>query len=104
MEANTISIPERDNEYERVIAIVFNMTPQQAALVSCLSRGAVATAEQLKEYLNTETHPKIVVHHVRAKLNEKGIDIKSKWNAGYWMEEDTINAIKAEVDTFIRSR
>lgn len=104
MTTETLLLPERDHEHERVVGIVFNIPPQQAALVSCLSRGAVATTEQLQDYLESKTHPKIVVAHARAKLREDGMDIKSKWGVGYWMEEDTREKIAGRVSDFIERR
>lgn len=104
MDTTAISLPERDNEHERIISIVFNIPMQQAALVSCLARGAVATTQQLQDYLESKTHPKIVVTHARSRLREDGMDIKSKWNVGYWMEEDTRNQIASRITAFMEGR
>lgn len=104
METNLLPLPERDQEHERVISIVFDLPPQQAALVSCLARGAVASSEQLKDYLESKTHPKIAVAHVRNRLRKEGMDIKSRWSVGYWMEEDTRAGIEARIREFLDER
>lgn len=104
METNLLPLPDRDHEHERVIGIVFDLPPQQAALVSFLARGAVASTQQIQEHLDSRTHPKVIVAHARNRLREEGMDIKTRWGVGYWMEEDTRTAIEARIEKFLRER
>lgn len=104
MNAENIMMPARDNEHERVIGIIFDIPPQQAAIVSCLARGAVATTRQLWGYLGSKSPPKIAMSHVRQRLRDEGLEIKSKLNVGYWMEEPTIEEINKRVDAFLEGR
>lgn len=82
----TMTLPERDHEHERMISIVFDLPFQQARLVSLLARGGVPTTQQVQEYLESKTEPKVIATHARSKLKELGMDIKSKAHVGYWME------------------
>lgn len=104
MNAEHIMMPERDNEHERVIGILFDIPPQQAAIVSCLARGAVATTRQLWSYLGSKSPPKIAMAHVRKRLRDDKLEIKSKLGVGYWMEEPTIEEINKRVNTFLEGR
>lgn len=100
MNAST-ALPERDEEQERVIGIVFDVPPQQATIIYCLSKGAVVSTQELHEYLGTKTPPKVAVFHAREALRAKGMDIKSKWGVGYWMDEDTRTGIELRVRGFL---
>lgn len=96
------SLPERDVEHERLISIVFNVPPQQAGLISLLAKGGIASTHQIRQYLDSKTHPKIIVTHVRSKLRENGMDIKSRPNVGYWMDENTRKQIDHLTSQFVR--
>lgn len=96
--------PVRDKEHERVIGIIFDIPPQRAAIVSCLARGAVTTTRQLWSYLESKSPPKIAIAHVRKRLREEGLEIKSKPNVGYWMEAPTIAEIERRVNEFMEDR
>lgn len=104
MSETALELPARDADHERVIAIVLDMPPQQARLVSLLSRGAVATTKQIRDYLESKTHPKIAISHARSKLRAMGLDIKSKYHIGYWMDEADRERIDALVKEFIGGR
>lgn len=96
-----IKIPERDPEHERVLGIVFNLSPAQAAVLSCLSRGTVVTGDELLAYSNTVTPIKVVVSRVRSKLKKQDMDINSKPNVGYWMESHDRASVQAAVANFL---
>jgi|GEM_PF-2893436 len=100
----TIDLPERDREHERVLGIVFDISPAQASVLSCLSRSVTATADELLTYSGSKSHIKVVVSRVRAKLKEHGLDIKSKMNVGYWIEPDDRKAIEKMVTKFLEGR
>jgi hypothetical protein len=98
---DTITIPERDREHERVLGIVFDISPAQASVLSCLCRGTVATADELLAYTGSKSHIKVVVSRVRAKLQLKGFDIKSRMGVGYWIEPDDRKGIEELATKFV---
>lgn len=104
MQTENISLPERDNDLERIIGIVFDLPPQQAAIVYGLSKGAVATPKQLMDFLGTNTHPKIAINHIRTRFKDEGLSITSRWNVGYWMDEDTRQKIDTRIREFLEGR
>lgn len=103
-EADTSTLPARDEDHERVISIILDLPPMRARLVSLLSRGAVASTAQIKQYLGSKTHPKIAVTHTREVLRGFGMDIKSKYRVGYWMEDECRAKLKSMVDEFMETR
>jgi hypothetical protein len=96
-----ITLPPRDAEHERILSIVFDISPQQASVLSCLSRAQVVTADELLEYTGAMSHIKVVVSRTRSKVREKGFDIKSRMGAGYWIEPDDKKGIEALVQKFM---
>jgi DNA-binding response OmpR family regulator len=101
---NAITLPERDREHERVLGIVFNISPAQASVLSCLTRGTVATSEELLAYSGVKSFIKVVVSRTRAKLKEYGFDIKSKMEVGYWIEAEDRKAIEWMVKEFMEGK
>jgi DNA-binding response OmpR family regulator len=99
-----ITIPARDEEHERVLGIVFDISPAQASVLSCLTRIQVATGDQLLEYSGSKSNIKVVVSRTRTKVKEKGFDIKSKINVGYWIEPDDKKGIEKMVSRFLEGR
>lgn len=85
---DALTIPERDTEHERVLGIVFELSPAQASVLSCLTRASIATADELLKFSNTKPPIKIVVSRARQKLRTHGLDIKSRIGVGYWIEKD----------------
>lgn len=98
-----ITLPDRDREHERVLGIVFDISPAQASVLSCLSRGIVATKDQLLDYTGA-THIKVVVSRTRKKLAPHGFDIKSKMDVGYWIETDDRKGIEKMVTRFMEGK
>lgn len=98
---DTITIPARDREHERVLGIVFDISPAQSSVLSCLCRGTVATADELLEYTGSKSHIKVVVSRVRAKLADHEIDIKSRMGVGYWIEAEDRKGIERLVSKFL---
>lgn len=98
---NAITLAERDREHESILGIVFDISPAQAGVLSCLLRSTVATGDQLLEYTGSKSHIKVVVSRTRFKLQAKGFDIKSKMNVGYWIEADDKKEIEKLVSKFL---
>ena len=101
---DTLTIPARDVEHERLLGIVFELSPAQASVLSCLVRGTVATADQLLTYTGVRPPIKVVVSRARAKLKERGLFIQSRIGVGYWIENDVRRAIDKAVKDFLERR
>lgn len=97
----TLAIPIRDHDHERVLGVVFDISPAQASVLSCLCRGTIATGDDLLEYTGAKSNIKVVVSRTRAKLKELGMDIKSKIGVGYWMEASDKDRVAAAVAKFL---
>lgn len=100
----TLTLPARDMEHERLLGIVFDISPAQAAVLSCLSRATVVSGDELLKYSDTQPPIKVAVSRTRAKVREKGFDIKSKMGVGYWIEPDDKKGIEALVQDFMAGR
>lgn len=91
---DTLTLPERDREHERLLGVVFNLSPAQAAIVSCLVRGTMASTEQLAAYAEVGSPVKVMVSRARARLKDHGFDIMSKMDVGYWIEPSDSKGIE----------
>lgn len=98
----TLSIPARDHEHERVLGVVLNISPAQASVLSCLCRGTIVTGDELLEYTGAKSNIKVVVSRTRAKLKELGMDIKSKIGVGYWMDAADKDRVSGIVNKFLK--
>jgi len=99
-----ITIPKRDPEHERVLGIVYDISPAQAAVLSCLCRGTVVTGDELMAFSGIKPPVKVVISRTRAKMKEHGMDIRSKINVGYWMDAEDRQDIQRSVDDFLAGR
>lgn len=97
----TLASPARDEEHERVLSAVFDLSPSQSSALSCLVRSSVVSSAELAEYTGVQSMVKIVVSRTRKKLAEHGLDIRSKPGVGYWIEPDTKRAIEEMVAKFM---
>lgn len=93
----TNEVPERDESHERILAVAFNLSPSQAAVLSCILRSVAVTTEQLTEYAGTKSHVKIAVSRARSRLKDFGFDIVSKSNVGYWIEPEDKRGIEEKL-------
>lgn len=83
---STATLPVKDIEHERLLGIVFDISPAQASVLSCLCRGTGATTAELLDYVGISSEIKVVVSRTRDKLETHGLNIQSKPGIGYWME------------------
>ena len=95
------ALPERDHEHERLVSIVFKLPFQQARFVSLLARGAIATTEQVQEYMGDKNKPKAIAAYARAALKDFGIGIQSKARVGYWMDPADQKTINEALDRYM---
>ncbi|QIG67071.1 hypothetical protein EVB41_062 [Rhizobium phage RHph_TM3_14A] len=98
---NTLALPERDTEHERVLGIVFELSPGQASVLSCLVRGAVAKTDELLEYSGLAGPMKVVIFRTREKMRTHGVFIRSKINVGYWIDGDDKKKVEKAVAKFL---
>jgi hypothetical protein len=98
---DTLELPKRDREHERVIGIVFDVSPSQASVISCLSRATLVTGKELLDYGDASSHIKVVISRARTKLRSHGMDIHSKPEVGYWIDADDRRTIDKMVQLFL---
>jgi len=96
-----IKLPDRDREHERVLGRIFDISPSQAAVLSCLSRCSIVTAKELKDYTGVKAPIKIAVSRTRSKLEAHGLFIENKPNVGYWISEEDRNCVDFRVKEFM---
>lgn len=96
-----ITLPDRDTEHERVLCIVFGVSPAQATVLSCLARATIVTADELLAYAGIKDYIKVVVSRTRSKLREHDFDIKSRKGLGYWIEPEDKQGIENVVNKFM---
>ena len=99
----TLALPKRDTDHERVLGIVFDTSPAQASVISCLCRSTIVSSKELLKYTGTKSHIKVAVSRARQKLQAHGLDIKSRIGVGYWIEAEDRHRIETIVEAFIRS-
>lgn len=83
---NNNTMPERDHEHERLVSIALSIPFQQARLVSLLSKGVVASTQEIANYMDSKTSPKVIAAYARREMRPFGIEIRSKKNVGYWID------------------
>lgn len=98
---DTLTIPERDTEHERLLGIVFELSPGQASVLSCLARGTVVTTDELLTYTGLQPPMKVVVSRLRSKMRTHGVDINSRIRVGYWIEQEGRKIIDKAVAAFL---
>lgn len=96
-----IAVAERDPEYERLLGIVFNISPAQSSALSCLMRSVVVASGDLLAHTGSKSQVKVIVSRTRAQLRSHGFDIQSKKEVGYWIEPADKIGIKEKVDAFV---
>ena len=95
------TLPDKNPDHERVLSIIFNISPAQAGVLSVLARAPFVSGDQLTEWINAKSEIKTVVSKTRSKLKEHGIEIHSRIGAGYWIDGDDREKITAKVDEFM---
>lgn len=98
----TLALPARDEEHERVLSAVFDLSPSQSSALSCLVRANVVSSDELARFTGVQSMVKIVVSRTRKKIAEKGFSIKSKADVGYWIEPEDKRGIEKYVAEFTR--
>lgn len=95
------TLPKRDIEHERVLGIVFDLSPAQASVLSALVRGGITTPDELLAYSGVKPPIKVVVSRARTKLRNHGFDIKSRISVGYWMEPEDKEGVADAVTKWV---
>lgn len=100
----TLTLPSRDREHERILGIVFDISPSQAAILSCLSRATIVTGDELLEYSNITSQIRVAISRTRTKLKAWGMDIHVKQDVGYYLTPDDKRTIERMVAKFVEGR
>jgi len=101
---DTLTIPARDREHERVLGIVFDISPSQSAVLSCLARATLVTGQELMDYVGQTSHIKVVVSRTRTKLKAFGLEINSKQEVGYWLTPEDKKTIEKMANRFLEGK
>jgi len=97
---DTITLPEKDTEHERILAVLFDLSPAQAAALSCLCRMPLVSSEDLLAFTSTAPPIKVAISRTREKLRTHKMDIDSKPGVGYWMAPEHREQIAKMIDGF----
>ena len=100
---DTMTLPARDREHERVLGIVFDISPSQSAVLSCLTRAKLVTGRELRDYTEIQSQIKVAVSRTRAKLIAHGMNINSKPEVGYWIDAEDQKTIERMVQRFLEA-
>lgn len=97
----TIALPEKDQEHERILGVIFDLSPAQAATLSCLARVALIDGDRLLEFTGNAPPIKVAVSRTREKLRLHDMDIESKLGVGYWISPEHRAIIEGMVEKFV---
>src|SRR5690349_13239035 len=70
------------------LAVTFRLTPVLNNLFGLLLALPNVTAEMVRQRLEIATDAKVAMHRLREHLKPWGIEIKSRRNLGYWLEDE----------------
>lgn len=96
-------LPAKNPDHERVLSIVYGISPAQAGVLSILLRAPFVTGDQLTEWVNAKSEIKTVVSKTRSKLKDHGIEIHSRIGAGYWIDTEDRAKIEERVNAFMET-
>ena len=99
-------MPNHSDEYERLqqrvkdleltlgqnndnLAVTFKLTPVLNNLMGLLLSLPNVTPEIIRQRLEIAPDAKVAIHRLRKHLSPFGIEIKSRRNLGYWLEDET---------------
>jgi hypothetical protein len=71
------------------LAVTFKLTPVLNNLMGLLLALPNVTPEMIRQRLEIAPDAKVAIHRLRKHLEPYGIDIKSRRNLGYWLEDET---------------
>lgn len=78
------------------LQIRFELPVHLAEILLALLKNKVVTVDML-EGGGVTKHAKVGVHRLRARLEENGLEIKSRREVGYWLEDDARKSILAQM-------
>jgi hypothetical protein len=77
------------------LAVTFRLTPVLNNLCGLLLALPVVTPEMIRQRLEIAPDAKVAIHRLRKHLEPWKIEIESRRNVGYWLEEVTKARIRA---------
>ncbi|HLL29016.1 MAG TPA: hypothetical protein VKT73_15370 [Xanthobacteraceae bacterium] len=85
------------NQNNQTIANTFRLSPAQNNLFGLLISLDTVTPEIIRQRLEIATDAKVAVHRLRRHLKEWEIQIHSRRNVGYWLDEETKEKIRGMI-------
>jgi len=80
------------------LQIKYKLTPCMAKALYLLLTHKVVTPAMLEVDAPITTDAKVLMHRIRRRLTDTGIDIKSQRSAGYWLTNASREIIMRDVD------
>lgn len=77
------------------LAVTFRLTPVLNNLLGLLLALPIVTPEMIRQRLEIAPDAKVAIHRLRKHLEPWAIEIGSRRNVGYWLEEDAKARIKS---------
>jgi hypothetical protein len=71
------------------LAVTFKLTPVLNNLMGLLLALPNVTPEMIRQRLEIAPDAKVAIHRLRKHLEPYSIEIKSRRNLGYWLEDET---------------
>lgn len=72
-----------------LLAVTFKLTPVLNNLLGLLLALPNVTPEMIRQRLEIASDAKVGMHRLRKHLEKFGVEIQSRRNLGYWLEDET---------------
>jgi len=95
-------LPDRDPEHERLLGIVFKLSPNRAATLSVLLKCTYVSSEKIMEYAGFNSPVKQAIWHIRAALHPLGVEVGNRQGVGYWIDKDDKAKVEHRVEEFLK--
>jgi hypothetical protein len=85
------------SQNDHTLALAYNLPPRLSDLLGLLLNLPVVSSEMIRQRLEIATDAKVAIHRLRKHLTPYGIKVEGRRGFGYWLSEDTKEAIRAVV-------
>lgn len=79
------------------LALAFDLTPKLSDLLGLLLSLKIVTSDIIRKKLEIATDAKVAIHRLRLHMKNYGVQIEGRRGFGYWLTEETKNAIKRRI-------
>lgn len=85
------------SQNDHSLALAFNLPPRLSDLLGLLLSLPVVSSEMIRQRLEIATDAKVAIHRLRKHISPYGIEIMGRRGFGYWISEETKEAIRSRV-------